>query len=198
MSTRRDDRTEIVFVGDSCDHRLTEYEVPIIEQGCGNMVERSNLMAMDTYACAQPYIGWAADDIVSRSHGWDIQILQRLYDGVPLVYVNDLQHDGRKASTVFMPRRVVDALGYLVAPWAEHLYIDDAWVRLSERLNGKYLNHIILEHMHPYAKKAEWDDLYRQYNTPELDSKDGTAYRNWIENGGLDADVRRVQQYLQS
>lgn len=192
--------THMMFVLDGSDPRLGEYldsglpQILDYTDSGKNMIERSNAVVQWVHP---DILGWMGDDMIFRTKGWDERVVHELTTA-PITYANDLFQEHRKAQSVFMLMGMVRSLGWLCPPWSNHLYIDDAWVRLVERLDGTYMSDVVIEHMHPYAKKAEWDDQYRTYNTPDFDTHDGEAYRNWVENGGLDKDVKGVQEWLKN
>ncbi len=186
--------SKLLFVLDQYDESARLYrDVPTLslpESAGGNMVERTN--AALKYVDASVF-GWMGDDMMFRTFGWDSMVLDAEAEH-PVVYVNDLQQQELKATSVFVSRSVVRKLGWLLPPWSVHLYVDDAWVRLSERLGGIYLPEPVIEHMHPYVDKAEWDDTYRLVNTPTNDAHDGGNYQTWLTGGGLEKDVERVKR----
>lgn len=195
IETRASDESDVIFVLDESDPSAIDYKragVPNLLVWPGTMVERTNIAAKAVYSVPNGFdtIAWMGDDMVFRTKGWDDQIKDALKDSL-LVYTNDLHQGAAKAEAVFMRKKVVKALGWLCPPWSKHLYVDDAYVRLSERLGGRYLEDVIIEHMHPYAGKAEWDDRYLEYNTPSFDKHDGDAYRKWLDSG-ITVDVNRV------
>ena len=83
---------------------------------------------------------------------------------------------------------MIEHVGYMVYPTLTHLYIDNHWKAWGEAPDTlKYLDDVYLEHMHPFAGKAESDETYEKANSPELYSKDresssiplsNTNYRN--------------------
>jgi len=198
-ATRTIADTQLWFVPDTTSPKYEEYynsRWPLVvepEVGGKNMVIRTNSALNTVFQFPDAHaVGWLGDDMIFRTKGWDERIVQEL-KSVPIVYANDLFQEHRKAQSVFMHRSMAEALGWICPPWSYHLYVDDAWVRLSEKLHGKYLEDVIIEHMHPYAQKAEWDESYLQYNTPEFDSHDGKEYRKWLAKG-IREDVRKVRK----
>jgi hypothetical protein len=51
---------------------------------------------------------------------------------------------------------------------------------------------VTIEHRHPIAGKAQWDDGYLRVNAPEIASHDAQAYEAFVADG-LDADVAKVR-----
>jgi hypothetical protein len=163
----------------------------------GNMVTRTNLAA-SLYTDTFDIIGWAADDQLVRTQGWDDAILDAFTDPkVGMVQTNDLHYGPDKAANIFVRADIVRSLGYLALPTVNHLYVDDAWVmlgKLSESL--RYLEHVVIEHMHPVYNKGEWDDQYRSSNDPSMYQHDYDAYVQWLD-GPVREDAEKVRACLE-
>lgn len=187
--------TQMLFVLDKGAANLEDFgplpAICLTKDAGKSMIERTNnaLEYVETDA-----VGWMGDDMLFITPHWDKDVVNALRWS-PLVYCNDLLQYDKKASSMFMRTKVARALGWILPPWSNHLYVDDAFVRLSERLNGEYLLNTIIEHLHPYNGKAEWDDVYLATNNPDFDAHDKSAYENWLAND-IDEDVRRVQECL--
>jgi hypothetical protein len=156
----------------------------------GNMVQRTNEAAL-IYANHFQYIGWSADDQIFRTRAWDKQVIDLLEQSHKFVHTNDGFQEHRKAANIFTHASVVQALGWLALPTLQHLYVDDVWKELAGE-TGCYAPYIMIEHMHPYVSKAEWDEHYLSYNTPEKDSADSGAYRAW-KRKNKHADIERIR-----
>lgn len=144
----------------------------------GSMVKRTNLVARSSLA---DIIGWAADDNIFRTRGWDHMVKQAFEDpAITTVNTNDLLVGDTKGGVYFVRKTVVDALGWLLPPFLEHLYADFAVTELAKAAGTYlYLPDVIIEHMHPHAGKADWDAQYHSYNNVEQDSRDGQAFAAW-------------------
>ena len=128
------------------------------------------------------FTGIMGDDSLPRTNGWDERLTGALTEpGV--AYGDDLlQHENLPTACV-ITSRVVTALGYLAPPGVEHLYLDDFWKRLGTDLgNLRYLPEVIIEHVHPVAGKAPWDDVYRAANSAPQYSHDGWAFDQFLAN----------------
>jgi hypothetical protein len=69
----------------------------------------------------------------------------------------------------------------MVPPEMIHLYLDNFWMQLGQDLNAMtYLDDVILEHMHPIAGKAQWDEGYRAVNAEEVYSADKQALDDYL------------------
>ncbi len=138
-------------------------------------------------------IGFVGDDHFFRTPDWDVQIqAANVKLGGGIVYGNDLLRGEDLPSQVFMDSRIVRALGWMALPGATHLFFDDTWRTLGQAINRlTYLPDVHIEHMHPTAGKAAWDENYNRVNDPSMYQHDAAMYWGWVENG-LSADVEKV------
>jgi len=139
-------------------------------------------------AASYQAVGFMGDDHRPRSLEWDRRLVEAL-DAKPLgvVYGNDLLMGPALPTAAFLDARIPRTLGYMVPPGMVHLYLDNYWKILGERLGTlTYLGDVIIEHAHPLAGRAEWDELYREVNAPDLSSADESRFRRYVE---LDLDV---------
>jgi hypothetical protein len=71
----------------------------------------------------------------------------------------------------------------MVPPDMIHLYLDNFWMKLGNDLGKlRYISEVVLEHLHPMAGKAEWDEGYREVNAIEVYSADFKAFDNYIHS----------------
>jgi hypothetical protein len=141
-------------------------------------------------------IGFMGDDHLPRTEGWDRRILAALDSPDPrVVYGNDLLQGANLPTAVFMHARIARSVGYFCPPDQVHLYLDNYWKELGERLAGLvYLDDVVIEHMHPVAGKAEWDDRYAEVNAPTMDVTDRDAWLHYRASGEFEAAVQRVKE----
>lgn len=140
-------------------------------------------------------IGFVADDNRFRTSGWD-ETIAGVLNTPGIAYGNDLFHGQGLPTSVFMTQDIYNALGWFALPTCDHLYLDNAWRTLGERLGRlTYLPNVIIEHMHPVAGKGEFDATYALSNTSERMSQDGQAFFDWERNGSF-LDIERVRRDL--
>jgi hypothetical protein len=91
---------------------------------------------------------------------------------------------------VLQSSRVINILGRYVPPGLTHLYLDDYWLRLGLELDRiAYLPHVVIEHLHPGAGKADSDAGYAEANSHnDADKILWEAYRD----NQLAADVEKI------
>ena len=82
----------------------------------------------------------------------------------------------------------------MVPPGMIHLYLDNFWMQLGKDLGKiRYMGHIIIEHLHPVAGKADWDDNYREVNAEEVYSADAKAYYDYITSEDYKSLLEKLQ-----
>jgi hypothetical protein len=127
------------------------------------------------------YLGCLNDDHLPRTPGWDTEFCRVLAKGTGVVYGNDLFQREKLPTAACLTIDIVKALDGLAPPTLTHAYVDNFWQALGRDLDHLvYLPDVIIEHLHPYAGKADWDPLYRHVNDPELSAVGGTALADYL------------------
>lgn len=157
------------------------------------MVKTLNVTA-ELYAGEAYAIGFLGDDHRPRTHAWDrlyLEALERL--GTGLVYGDDLLQGARIPTQIAMTSDIVRALGFMAPPALIHLYVDNFWKDLGEGAACiRYLPDVVVEHMHPIAGKADWDEGHVRVNQRSMYERDETAYRDYaLEH--LATDVAKIR-----
>lgn len=141
-----------------------------------------NAWAMQAIQDDFQVIGFMGDDHRPRTPRWDLSIQEAISDagGAAVVYGNDLLQGRNLATAVAMSANVIDSIGYMVPPGQTHLYIDNAWGDMGKALGHFiYLERVVIEHLHPIAGKAQWDDVYKEVNSGEMYTADQAVYEAW-------------------
>lgn len=194
---------DFLFVVDDDDPKCMDYcrlglsSLAIIHrQRLGPTLNMMALEHLDDYDA----LGFMGDDHLPQTPAWDALVLQALSLAAPpadlprVVYGNDLLQGANLPTAVFMDARIIRTLGYMVPPGMIHLYLDNYWKVLGERLGTLvYLDHVVIEHIHPAAGKAPMDDGYREANAPAVDSADRAFWLAFESDGRLDAAVAAVK-----
>lgn len=198
--TRESAFTGLTLVLDENDKSYAEYRNlsagrPWVASafGTGTMVERTNLAARELRA---DIFGWAADDNFFVTPGWDTKVRKAFErPGITTVNTNDLLVGDEKGGVYFVRKQAIRKLGWFLPPFLEHLYVDYAITEMAKKAGTyKYLDDVVIEHLHPYSGKAQWDDLYRSVNNSGQDDRDRAAYYEWwnSERGANDTEVLRT------
>jgi hypothetical protein len=142
-------------------------------------------------------LGTLNDDMLIRTPGWDVMVAAAIADGAVLVYGNDLLQGERLPTSPFMVGAIPRALGWYALPSCEHLYIDDAWRELGAATGRmRYLPDMVIEHIHPGAGKADWDEGYERANNEAVTARDRAAFESWRTGPLFEADVAAVLAVL--
>jgi hypothetical protein len=196
--------TQLVFAVDADDPERGGYTALmhesharcpyVIEQPNGTMVTALNLVALtaarDTFA-----VGFMGDDHCPRTVGWDEQYLQALRElGTGIVYGNDLLQGQNLPTQCAMTSDIIRTLGYMAPPTLQHMYVDNAWLALGTELGRiRYLPDVVVEHLHPIAGKAEWDDGYRRVNDNAVYARDRAMFQAWLRES-LPVEAARLRR----
>lgn len=148
------------------------------------------------YSYAHDVVGFMGDDHHPRTYAWDTFVAAAVTpdDGPSkLVYCNDLLQGPMLPTQAAMPATWIRRLGRMAPTSLHHLYVDNYWKTLGERLRRiQYLADVVIEHMHPVAGKAEWDEGYKRVNAGDVYEQDAAAFATFMILG-LDADVSALE-----
>lgn len=139
-----------------------------------------------------PAVGFMGDDHLPVTPGWDRRICAAMQPGAT-VYGNDLIHGPNIPTACFWDSAVPKSLGRVTVPGQIHLWLDNYWKELAERIGRlTYLDGVVIQHLHPIAQQAEWDDTYRATNNAEVGRHDRELFDSWVASGQLAADAESV------
>ncbi|HEU4541175.1 MAG TPA: hypothetical protein VFR23_08620 [Jiangellaceae bacterium] len=205
--------TKLVFAVDDDDPRESDYWTAtkpiwpgILPAGSRSMVESLNQAATKLTTPGDHHkfggrpwrapfaVGFMGDDHLPRTHGWDQAYLDALLElGTGIVYGDDLLQRRNLPTQCAMTADIVRALGYMAPPALTHLYVDDFWRDLGLAAEClRYLPDVVVEHRHPLAGKAEWDEGYKRVNDAGMYSADAEAY-GLYRRERFEADVAKVR-----
>lgn len=148
-------------------------------------------MAARLAAAAFPVVAFMGDDHLPRSKDWDLAITGYAAATEPaIIYGRDGYKDEKLPTWWAMSASIVEALDRMVPADVQHMYCDNSIRALGEATGTlHYLPHVFIEHMHPAADKAKWDEGYRRVNRRQQYIRDQALYRTWL-NEGLDRDAK--------
>lgn len=183
--------TELLFALDDDDPTRHDYPtrtpqwvgpnrsmVEALNNAAGGYV--SGLLGMDP-----PFaIGFQGDDHRPRTKGWDTAYLAALRElGTGIVYGDDLLQRQNLPTQCAMTADIVQALGFMAPPTLHHMYVDNFWRELGKNADClRYLPDVVVEHLHPVAQKAAWDDGYQRVNAPTVYARDADAFRQYLQH----------------
>jgi hypothetical protein len=141
------------------------------------------------------YLASLGDDHRPRGRDWDLRLIAAIeaLDGPGIAYGNDLYQGERIPTAWVVSAEVVRAVGWMMLPACAHMYVDTAVLDLG-RAAGRiaYRPDVVIEHLHPYAGKGDWDASYRESNTAARFEADRQAFEAW-KRDGLEADAAKVK-----
>lgn len=159
--------------------------------GGGGFVRALNEFAASPHTTkSHDVIGFMGDDHRPRTLGWDAMLEGPGRERI--VYGDDLLQRQNLPTAVAMPRRFIEALGFMAPPVLTHLYVDNYWAALGGQVGLEYVPQAVIEHMHPVAGKADWDERYKAVNAGELYQRDSIAYHKYVGEGRLEEDVQKI------
>ena len=181
-----DTTADLIVVVDDDDEQMDEYlelgvDIFIVARDGKGMAKPLN-KAASHFKDKYRHFAFLGDDHRPRTQEWDKAFVTALDElGTGIVYGNDLFQAEQLPTAVAMTGNIVHSLDGMVPPGMIHLYLDNFWLQLGKDLGAiRYFGEIIIEHLHPVAGKAEWDDNYRAVNAEEVYSADAKAYRDYI------------------
>lgn len=152
-----------------------------------------NLAGQIAAATGADVVGFMGDDHRPRTFNWDSEIVLATKPGDGVAYGNDMIQGERLPTAVFLAAEIVGTLGYMVPPGMVHLYLDDFWKLLGERLGTlRYLPEVVIEHCHPTAGTAPDDEHYARVNAPEIYAGDRARFDEYCRTR-LGADIAKLR-----
>lgn len=185
---------DLYFVCDIDDWALRDYEkIPNINIITNHVTATGsaaplNMAAMmllnDSQYDHYDFFGFMGDDHLPKTQFWDYR-LRLLFpmDKNGIAYGNDLLQGQNLPTAALLSRGIVQTLKGMTQPGTKHLYFDNFWKQLGTDIQGLYYDHsIIIEHMHPLARKAAMDDHYARVNSREYYDHDREVYEAYINS----------------
>lgn len=198
VATKELDDSRFLAIVDSDDDKLASYrhlDIPLsVISPQGNMVADLNYVALFA-AENNDIVGFIGDDHRFRTPGWDAAFSRTLTEaGGGFAYGNDLfWPHGELPTQIFMSSEVIRVLGYMAIPTCKHLYVDNGWKVVGEAIDRLfYFPRFIIEHRHPAAGKADWDERYLLVNSEERYADDRQAFETWLASKAPE-DILRVK-----
>lgn len=195
--------SDLLFVIDANDPEHDQYHFEVGQERCMTIDNNSRGMAYPINKAANAiakqdkydFFAFLGDDHRPRTADWDLQLMAAMQRRPSMAYGNDLLQGKRLPTMITMTSDIVKALGGMVPPNMKHLYLDNFWKKLGEDLGSlTYLEDVIIEHMHPVAGKAEWDEGYKEVNAQEVYSFDALTYQNYIQSEAYEALKKKLRR----
>ncbi len=118
-----------------------------------------------------------ADDLVFRTMHWDVLVEEAApKDLISVVSFDDGGNTGAKEDGhPFIGRGFIDAIGGITNPDLGHCCIDNWVVEIAKNAECFKRLDLLIEHLHPKYRKAEWDQTYKD-NSKAKRLKDGKTF----------------------
>ncbi len=198
--------TELLIVCSNNDSQLPKYlkllngygRVLQVAQGRRGMVDALNTAFSILYRELGFAVAFLGDDHRPRTVGWDEMYLETLRGlGTGMVYGDDLLQGENIPTQIAMTTDIPKALGYMVPPEFQHLWVDVVWKDWGND-TGRivYRGDVVVEHLHPLAGKAQSDANYDAVNSSAVATHDQLAYAAYHDSGRFAADCGRLRALL--
>jgi hypothetical protein len=195
---------QLVFAVDENDPDLPLYAHAVraeprvdlfINKGTPTMVGALNAAAAHYLPSYPQAIAFLGDDHRPRTVGWDAAYLETLaINGIGFVYGNDLLQGEKIPTQIAMSPRIPRELGHMAPDVLTHLFVDNYWLDLGRGAGCiTYLPGVIVEHVHPFAGKAQLDEGYHRVNAPSMYQRDAATYVVYADRDLL-ADIEAVKE----
>lgn len=118
-----------------------------------------------------------ADDLLFRTKNWDLLVEAATpKDLISVVSFEDGGNFGSKEDGhPFIGRGFIEAIGCITSPNLGHSCIDNWVVEIAKKAGCFRRLDLLIEHIHPKYRKAEWDQTYKD-NSKDQKLKDGAIF----------------------
>lgn len=166
--------------------------VPTGRRGVVDPMNQAYSKIKDNYSC----IFFMGDDHVFITESWDFLFLFHIknMNNVGVIYPNDLHQGKNLASSFLATTNIIDVLGEVFNSNFNHMWTDNYWMSIGSGLDKlKYCEDIIVEHLHPGAKKSKMDENYLAVT--QSTQSDSDAWCSWLTYG-LQPSIEKIKKEL--
>lgn len=161
----------------------------------------SNLHNICAFKSKYDIIMGAADDIIFRTHNWDLKIIDHFTklpnDKIGYIYPNDGFNGEKLGTHGFFHKNWINTLGYLSPPIFSVDYSDNYVMELAQSVNRCIFDSTILvEHMHWSIGKAIFDITAREGHYRRLHNDN----KGIFESSKLDImqkDIQKLKDFIE-
>jgi hypothetical protein len=166
------------------DDDSSEYIVPdkvILEVNPRMKMNGTLNFIANKYCEDYDYLVFMGDDHRPRTQDWDLLLAESIKDiKHGIAYGNDLLQGENLPTAVMQDARITRTLGYFSPPKQKHLFLDNFWKDLGTELGTLvYSPDVIIEHLHPFAGKAQLDAGYIEVNDKQVYIYDQMMYQEY-------------------
>ena len=139
----------------------------------------NDLVRIRSWENSPDYFIMGNDDVVYKTHGWDIILTEKIKDQdhpFYLYWFNDNINGEKHCAFPIVSKYWIDATGYFVPELFRYFYSDTWTYDIAKRADVcKYIPDVLTEHLHfTVGKHVVYDETYkfnRQGNASEEDAK---------------------------
>mgnify|MGYP001121582182 FL=1 len=193
-----DGRVEVLGLVDDDDPTRRDYMPRWVWTGPRRSLSGWTNIAAQTLLngdAAPRYLASLGDDHRPKTKDWDLKLIAAIeaMDGPGFAYGNDLYQGPALPTAWVASADAVRRIGWMMLPACEHMYVDTAILTLGSAAGRiTYRSDVVIEHLHPFAGKADMDQSYRESNAAERYAADKTAFERWRDTQ-LAADVEKLR-----
>lgn len=161
------------------------------------LLDDHSIRACADYESTLRYVGFMGDDHRPRTPHWDQDILTTPTPAI--VYGDDLYQGVRLPTAVWMSTDIIRAINKFCPPNCKHMELDSYWRDLGLATGTlKYIEGMIIEHLHPAAGKAQMDEGYARVGSTEAYQADHLAYEQYRYSQGFANDICAIMNMYNS
>ena len=193
---------ELIFIIDQNEQYFLEYlELFTLTKHSFTIRNQKSLCEMYNHIITlfpnYKYYSETNDDFIYRTKDWDRILIKKLEEkGGGIAYGDDGYAGSMLPTTSVISGKIIQAVGWIHMPTLGYLCNDVVWRVIGHKLNCLfYIPEVKIEHMHPFAKKAEKDKTFEQTNSKESYIKDNKALNIWRKTQMKD-DCQKIREVL--
>lgn len=173
---------------DSCDPALKEYINTLSNNNIKYSITNRTSCTDKINAnidYSYEFMSVSNDDFIYSTNKWDLKLISaiKLSGRHGISYGNDLLAGVHLPTTSVISREIIYKLGWLQLPSLKHLFGDAVWNHVGRSCKClHYIENVIIEHRHVFARKMEEDSTFKYTNSKEMYTHDEAMFLEWVNN----------------
>jgi hypothetical protein len=164
-----------------------DYTSLVIDNTTGGCAKALNSGAQIVLDCSvYPFYDifiFMGDDSLPQTLNWDQAYEKALLGKSGFAYGDDLIQGENLPTQFAVTRDIVERMQGIAPPGITHLYVDNFAKQFGTDLGCLiYLPEVVIEHLHPMANTAEWDEGYYRVNNETLYKEDLLAMQIYLRS----------------
>lgn len=162
-----------------------------------SLAKWTNYLASEVLMRPKPprYLVSMGDDHLPKTWKWHkkLSLAIRVIQAPGFSFGDDEMNGSGLCTSWMVDSRIVNALGWMMLPTLEHMYVDNVIMELGNTADRiVYRPDVIIEHRHPINKKVEWDESYEKSNDKGQYARDLGKFRAWRYSTDFERDVQTI------